>query len=190
MEVPTLAVQLEDPTRRCRLLVRLPLCRPDPPARPARGCWNSSGRSRTRGPVVADSHDLSAIPAIGLGAVIAGARSFVAIGQWVAHQPVQAVRALGLTTPAGPDGSRTRGVFAPIDADVLDKVLGAFMWTPTHTIGTPRVIALDGRTVRGARSKNKAAPHLVAALDHAGGVVVGQLAITARSNEIPAVRGS
>jgi len=134
-------------------------------------------------------HHLAAILAVGLGAVIAGARSFVAIGEWVAHQPTETLRALGLTTPAGPDESTIRRIFALIDADVLDKILGAFMWTRTHTVGTRRVIALDGKTVRGARSKARAAPHLVAALDHHTGVVVGQLAITAKSNEIPAVQG-
>ena len=63
------------------------------------------------------------------------------------------------------------------------------MWTRTHSVEQRRVIALDGKTVRGARSKNRAAPHLVAAFDHHTGVVVGQLAITAKSNEIPAVQG-
>ncbi len=43
--------------------------------------------------------------------------------------------------------------------------------------------------MRGARSKTRAAPHLVAALDHTTGAVVGQLAVSAKSNEIPAVQG-
>jgi predicted transposase YbfD/YdcC len=134
-------------------------------------------------------HHLSAILAVGLAAVIAGAKSFVAIGEWVAHQPIEALHALGVTTPAGPDESTVRRVFALLDADVLDQLVGAFMWTRTHTVGHRRVIALDGKTVRGARSKTTTAPHLVAAFDHGTGVVVGQLAVTAKSNEIPAVQG-
>lgn len=63
------------------------------------------------------------------------------------------------------------------------------MWTRTHTVGQRRVIALDGKTVRGARSKTRTAPHLVAAFDHRAGVVLGQLAVRAKSNEIPAVQG-
>ena len=50
------------------------------------------------------------------------------------------------------------------------------------------MIALDGKTVRGARTATTAAPHLVAALDHTNATVLGQVAITAKSNEIPAVR--
>ncbi len=134
-------------------------------------------------------HDLSAILAVGLGAVIAGARSFVAIGDWVAHQPMEVLRGLGVTTPSGPDESTIRRIFGLLDADVLDQLVGVFMWARTHTVGTRRVIALDGKTVRGARSKTTPAPHLVAAFDHATGVVVGQLAVTAKSNEIPAVQG-
>ena len=134
-------------------------------------------------------HHLSAILAVGLAAVIAGARSFVAIGEWVAHQPIEALRVLGVTTPAGPDESTIRRVFALLDADVLDQLVGAFMWTRTHTVEQRRVIALDGKTVRGARTKTRTAPHLVAAFDHGTGVVVGQLGVTAKSNEIPAVQG-
>ena len=50
------------------------------------------------------------------------------------------------------------------------------------------VIAIDGKTVRGARSKTGKAPHLVAALAHGIGVVLGQVAVDEKSNEIPAVR--
>jgi hypothetical protein len=50
------------------------------------------------------------------------------------------------------------------------------------------VIAIDGKTVRGARNKDGKAPHLVAALAHGIGTVLGQVAVDAKSNEIPAVR--
>jgi len=36
------------------------------------------------------------------------------------------------------------------------------------------VIAIDGKTIRGARRRDQGAPHLVAALDHASGTVLGQ----------------
>ena len=50
------------------------------------------------------------------------------------------------------------------------------------------VIAIDGKAVRGAKDKAGKAPHLVAALAHGIGAVPGQVAVTAKSNEIPAVR--
>ena len=50
------------------------------------------------------------------------------------------------------------------------------------------VIAIDGKTVRGAKGKKGKAPHLVAALAHGIGAVLGQVAVDEKSNEIPAVR--
>jgi hypothetical protein len=61
-------------------------------------------------------------------------------------------------------------------------MIGAFMWT--RVAGGHRVIAIDGKTVRGARTATTAAPHLVSAYDHTSGTVLGQLATSAKSNEI------
>ena len=43
--------------------------------------------------------------------------------------------------------------------------------------------------MRGARTKTRTAPHLVAAYDHGAGAVLGQVTVAAKSNEIPAVQG-
>ena len=50
------------------------------------------------------------------------------------------------------------------------------------------VIAIDRKTVRGAKDKAGKAPHLVAALAHGIGAVLGQVAVDAKPNEISAVR--
>ena len=39
------------------------------------------------------------------------------------------------------------------------------------------MIAIDGKTVRGARNKTGKAPHLVAAFAHGIGAVLGQVAV-------------
>ena len=91
---------------------------------------------------------------VGLAAVIAGARSLVAIGEWIAHQPATLLAQLGVTGGAGSEESTIRRVFAAVDSDTLDQFLGAFMWTRSHISNARRVIALDGKTVRGARSKS------------------------------------
>jgi predicted transposase YbfD/YdcC len=54
--------------------------------------------------------------------------------------------------------------------------------------GWARPAAIDGKAVRGAKGKDGKAPHLVAALAHGIGAVLGQVAVDAKSNEIPAVR--
>ena len=135
-------------------------------------------------------HQLPVILAVGLAAVLTGARSFAAIGEWVvlmAGQSGTALIRLGVGDGGSarrPTESTIRRAFARVDADLLDRVIGAFVWTRTHVVAGRRVIALDGKTVRGARTANAVAPHLVAAFDHATGTVVGQVAV-AKSNEIP-----
>jgi predicted transposase YbfD/YdcC len=62
------------------------------------------------------------------------------------------------------------------------------VYTRAVQAGGRLVIAIDGKTVRGARNKEGKAPHLVAALAHGIGAVLGQVAVNAESNEIPAVR--
>ena len=133
-------------------------------------------------------HRLPVILAVGLAAVLAGARSFAAIGEWVADQPAPALAGLGVGTGGRPTESTIRRALARLDADLLDQVIGAFLWTRTHVVASRRVIAIDGKTVRGARTAKAVAPHLVAAFDHAAGTVLGQVAVAAKSNEIPAVR--
>lgn len=102
----------------------------------------------------------------------------------------------GLDLVSAPSEPTIRRVFTTVDGDELDRVLGAWMWTRTHTgRDGRRVIALDGKTVRGARehrlpqgSPGTVAPHQVSAYDHETGTVIGQLAVAAKTNEIPAVR--
>ena len=139
-------------------------------------------------------HGLLGLVAVSLCAVLTGARSFAAIGQWAGELDPGQLAQFGLERALAPNTSTFRRVFTTLDAAALDALFAAFMWTRTATMSGPsgarRVIAIDGKTVRGARSSNAAvrAPHLVAAFDHATGTVLGQLAVAAKSNEIPAVR--
>ena len=74
-------------------------------------------------------------------------------------------------------------MFARVDADALAAAIGAWLWTRTTVRDGRRVISLDGKTIRGARRRDRDAPHLVAALDHGTGTVLGQLAVAVKSNE-------
>jgi predicted transposase YbfD/YdcC len=131
---------------------------------------------------------LVGVVAVALSAVLGGARSYAAIGQWAAELTSEQLCQLGLTRSQAPDTSTFRRLFARLDAAVLDTLIGAFLWTRAATVAGRRVIAIDGKTVRGARTATTAAPHLVAAFDQATGTVLGQLATAAKSNEIPTVR--
>ena len=132
-------------------------------------------------------HALAGLLAVGIAAVIAGSRSFAAIGQWASDAGPEVLAVLGAAR--GPaEESTFRRAFALVSPDVLDRVLGAWLHTRAMRAGGRLVIAIDGKTVRGARNKDRKAPHLVAALAHGIGTVLGQVAVDAKSNEIPAVR--
>ena len=95
------------------------------------------------------------ILSLALCAVVAGARSFTAIAEWAADADEQTLHMLGT-------GSRV----------------------PSESTFR-RVIAVDGKTLRGSASGGEAGDHLLAALDHAHGAVLGQVEIDAKTNEIP-----
>ncbi|WP_275677185.1 MULTISPECIES: ISAs1 family transposase [unclassified Streptomyces] len=132
-------------------------------------------------------HPAAALIAVAVCAVVAGARGFTAIGEWAQDAGAVALRRLGLERGAM-DESTLRRLFARLDADRLDTLLGAWAATRSARVAGRRVIAIDGKTVRGARDGDAAAPHLVAALAHGSGAVLGQVAVREKSNEIPAAR--
>jgi predicted transposase YbfD/YdcC len=132
-------------------------------------------------------HALAGLLAVGIAAVVAGSKSFAAIGQWAGDAGPDVLAALGANRGAA-DESTYRRAFVLVSVDVLDRVLGAWLWTRAVRTAGRLVIAIDGKTVRGANSKKGKAPHLVAALAHGIGAVLGQVAVDEKSNEIPAVR--
>jgi len=132
-------------------------------------------------------HSLAGLLAVGIAAVTAGSRSFAAIGQWAADAGADVLAGLGAVR--GPaEESTFRRAFALISAGVPGQVIGAWLHTRATQAGGRLVIAVDGKAVRGARNGEEKAPHLVAALAHGIGAVLGQAAVDAKSNEIPAVR--
>jgi predicted transposase YbfD/YdcC len=133
-------------------------------------------------------HRLPVLLAVSIAAVVAGARSFAAIGEWAADADAETLVALGGDAARRPSESAIRRALSRLDAAVVDRVLGAWLWTRTTVTGGRRVIAIDGKTVRGARTGGARAPHLVAALDHATATVIGQVATAVKSNEIPTVQ--
>jgi hypothetical protein len=84
--------------------------------------------------------------------------------------------------------SSFRRAFALVSPDVLDQVLDAWLWTRAARAGGRLVIAVDDKTVRSAKDEEARAPHLDAALADGIGAVLGQVAVPAKTNEIPAVQ--
>ena len=96
-------------------------------------------------------HSLPGLLAVAIAAVVSGARSFAAIGQWVGDADADLLASLGFRLGQRPSESAIRRAFGRLDAAQLDAVLGAWMWTRTRVVDQRRVIAIDGKTIRGAQ---------------------------------------
>jgi hypothetical protein len=130
-------------------------------------------------------HRLPAIWGLAVCAALAGARPFTAIAEWAADADEATLAGLGVTG-AVPSESTFRRTLQNLDADALDAAAGA--WAARRTLPRPkarRVLAVDGKTLRGSAAGGEDGRHLLAALDHAHGVVLGQVEVDAKTNEIP-----
>ena len=149
-------------------------------------------------------HELTGVLAIGACACLTGATSYVAIGEWAATQGRAVLNCLG-------DGSSDRLLpceatlrrclqvtdSAALDAAVAGWAVGRLTAQQALAAGahvdlvpadrSRRVIAIDGKTLRGsapratpeqvtAAAQGGGRTHLVAAYDHASGVTLGQVA--------------
>src|SRR3954447_13499741 len=146
-------------------------------------------------------HELSGVLAIGACACLTGASSYVAIGEWAAAQGQAVLNCLGSEAEL-PSESTLRRCLQDTDAVALDAAVAGWAGqqlaaqqalSAAESAGGVlvnagrRVIAIDGKTLRG--SAPRATPeqaataahgggrtHLVAACDHASGVALGQVA--------------
>jgi len=149
-------------------------------------------------------HPLVGVLGVAVCAVLAGARSLAAIGEWASDAPCQVMAALGVrcdpwTGAWRPPGEATvRRVLARIDADALDAALGwwlADQQPPVPTTRTPPAtrpawpaVAVDGKTLRGSGHHPNPQVHLLAVMDHTSRAVLGQTDVDATTNEIARFR--
>lgn len=132
--------------------------------------------------------ELESVLGLALAAVIGGARSYRAIAEWVADLDEHLRRRFGAGRCA-PSAATIRRAVLTVDPDLLDAVLTA--WVAARAPDRDQhdalvCVAVDGKSARGARRADGRAVHLVAAVDHTTGVVQGQVAVDAKSNEITA----
>ncbi|MDH2393295.1 ISAs1 family transposase [Streptomyces sp. HNM0663] len=80
-----------------------------------------------------------------------------------------------------------RRLFARVDGDALDAAVSAFLYArtaPAREPGALRPIAVDGKTVRGSRTRTTVAISLLSAMAHSG-EVLAQRQVADKSNKIP-----
>ncbi|MGW5780004.1 transposase family protein [Streptomyces sp. NPDC003863] len=127
-------------------------------------------------------HPFVAVLLVAASAVVAGARSYAAVGQWSANAPqrtlarpgARVVGALGVRV--GPSAATIRRVIALVCPGGLADLTG------TDPAGSDS-IAVDGKTARGSRHGTSPAAHFLAATT-GGGRTVTQLRVPGKTNEI------
>ncbi|MDP9355711.1 MAG: ISAs1 family transposase, partial [Chloroflexota bacterium] len=165
-------------------------------------------------------HGLTGMLAIGACACLTGATSYVAISEWAAAHGQAVLDRLsnGSSRQGLPCEATLRRCLQATDAAALDAAvagwagaqLAAQQAAAAHAAGQVllpvnadrRVIALDGKTLRGsaprstpeqvaAARRGAGRTHLVAGYDHASGVTLGQVACSAeagKGGEVAAAR--
>jgi predicted transposase YbfD/YdcC len=141
-------------------------------------------------------HALGAVLAVAVAAVLAGARSLVAIGEWAADAPGPVLVALGVRRDPlrrvwRPPGEATvRRVLACVDPDALDLVIGRWLadQQPPPARAWRQAVAVDGKTLRGSGHHGRSQVHLLAAMDHTTRAVLSQTDVDHTTNEIARFR--
>ncbi|MEU6369920.1 ISAs1 family transposase [Streptomyces sp. NPDC046931] len=146
-------------------------------------------------------HPLRFVLALAACAVLAGAKSLTAIAEWAADAPTAVLSALGgpdrePTGPTAPAEATVRHVLQRVDGDALDDAIGT--WLAARDPERPglgeapgerrrRALAVDGKTVRGARRTASVQVHLLAAMTRTG-LVTAQRDVGSKTNEITVFR--
>jgi hypothetical protein len=146
--------------------------------------------------MVPDPRDLRA-GATGLGALLAirrlgyrgRRRGYARFATWARTVPEDVLAQLGIRIRR-PSEKTFRAVLARVDPDDLNRRLGPYLTAHVTRLDPAGLvpIALDGKTLRGALRAKATATHLVSVFAHRARLVLGQLAVAEKSNEIPCVR--
>ena len=128
-------------------------------------------------------HPVVTVVAVAVCAALSGARSFTAIAEWAQSLSREGLRRLGSKRWKPPSEPTIRRVLQRLDANAVDAQIG--QWVLRQHVLAGHAIAVDGKSLRGAHDSGQAVPHLLSALLHQEAVVIGQLEVEEKTNEIP-----
>ena len=135
-------------------------------------------------------YPLAAVLTMAVCAVLAGASSFAAITDWLYDLDEPARTQLGFTRGM-PAVTTMWRLLTRLDAAHVSAVLAGWLHARAQPAATRphryrTVIAVDGKTLRGARLPEGRQVHLLSALDTSTGIILAQITVDTKSNEIPA----
>ncbi|MFG1748488.1 ISAs1 family transposase [Micromonospora chalcea] len=131
-------------------------------------------------------HRLTVVVTAAVCAVVAGSRSYSAIAEWVADVPVTTALALGMAPDRRPSEAMIRRLLQAMDPQLLTAAVSVWLAgrAAADTAAARRAIAVDGKTLRGSRTTDNPARHVMAACDQAIGVVLASTDVDGKTNEI------
>jgi predicted transposase YbfD/YdcC len=139
-------------------------------------------------------YGLSFLLAASFVAVLAGARTFAAIGRRISDLSPSLLAKLGGMWCYFRQGYRFPGektirmLLNELDADELDRVFGAWLFSNARLDGESVLeLAIDGKVLRGAWTAENERFTLFSAMVHEAGVTVAQVAVPGDTNEITQV---
>lgn len=107
-----------------------------------------------------------------------------AVGQWCQAHHLLLQRLYGPRRFVTPTGALYRWLFPQLDVLTLETVIA--QWVQATLVAAPDdPVALDGKTLRGARTTTESAPHLLAFCTHQSHETLLQVAVDEKTNEIP-----
>ena len=137
-------------------------------------------------------HQRLSILAVSICAVLSGARSYLAIGEWAGRCSQKMLKRLRCRKKPGtaryqpPSESAIRRFLQEVDVEAVDRAL--LGWLTSLKSAPQQAIALDGKTLRGARQEKGRQIHLLSAFVHQQGITLAQQQVETKSNEIPAAK--
>jgi predicted transposase YbfD/YdcC len=133
-------------------------------------------------------HPLIAILAMAAAAVLAGARSMTAIAEWAADTPQSVRAALGARRESPdhysvPAETTIRRALGRLDPQALATAIGAWLGERDRPQQRRQAIAVDGKTLHGAKRDGRQV-HLLAAMDHTTRTVLAQRQVDGAPGEV------
>jgi len=134
-------------------------------------------------------HRKLSLLAIAVVATVCGARSLEAIAQWARQcTPRELERLRCRRNPhtarfEAPSEPTLRRFLQKVNAEAVDAVISP--WLARLHLREGDAVALDGKTLRGARRKDQSQVHLLSLVVQSSGITIAQREVDTKTNEIP-----
>lgn len=129
-------------------------------------------------------HRLASVLGLVVCGLLCGMKSVAAIARFGRYLEPEQQAELGFVDYPPPSVATIWRILTHIEVKAFELALSN--WLAQAPAVAEEALAIDGKTVRGSRSKQQAAVHLIAAYTHHTGVVLAQQGVDTKANEISA----